>query len=230
MTIQRRSLGDGIVGPEKLSVSQRYKRYFYEPFVQEPFSWTITTDGYGDPTGTTGNVNGIHTGFNNFTWVVLGTQTIVVPAITTDHVYNFGIDQTLADGFELNPSTVVVTNATYQHPLHYKVGTDEAYFRLLFSAEDISGADLHVGFRKVEAYQTAVGTYTDYAAIRVLGDSTSAAGAIAVWKTLDTPVLDLPRGSPRRCPGGTSCPWRCEWRGGAGFCRWAAGENRRPFP
>ena len=193
MTMTRKGLGkgpkvsnpDGPVGPETLSKSLRHKRYFYEPFVKQPFSWTITTDGYGNPTGTTGNVNGIHTGFNNFAWQVKGTQTIVVPSVTTDHAYDFGLDQTLADGFELNPSTVVVTNATYAHPLHYTVGTDEAYFRLLFSAEDVSGADLTVGFRLVEAYQTAVASYDTYAGIRVLGDSSSAAGAITLVNELD---------------------------------------------
>lgn len=182
MTISRKALGDGVVGPEKLSASARHGRYFYEPFTKQPFAWSFV-DGFGNPVGTTARVNGLFTGFNTFSYYILGTQTIVMPVLTTDHTYDFGLDQTLADGFELNPSTPLLgseTNATYANPLALKVGTDDGFIRLLFSAEDVSGLDLAVGFRKVQAYATALATYTDFAVIRVLGDSSSATGAITL--------------------------------------------------
>lgn len=185
MAIVRDSVGAEQIGPEVLSKSFREARYGYEPFAQVPFSWTVTTNGYGDPTGTTGNENAFHTGRNNFVWHVKGTQTIVVPSFTTDGFYDFGLDQTLNDGFELlvGGSTGVTTGGN--NPAHYKMGTDEAFFRLLFSAEDISGADLLVGFRKVAAFTADWNDYTDLAALRVLGDSSSAAGAVSIETILN---------------------------------------------
>ena len=138
MTIRRDNVQNDSVGPEKLVKSFREARYGFEPFAQQPFSFTLT-DGFGDPTGTTGNQNAFNTGYNTFTWFVLGTQTILVPSFTTDGFYDFGLDQTLSDGWELlvNGTTGVTTGGN--QPAHYTMGTDECFVRLVFSVEDVSG-------------------------------------------------------------------------------------------
>lgn len=177
MTVQRRTIGDGVVGPEKLAKSFREARYGFEPFSQQPFSFTLT-DGFGDPTGTTGNQNGFNTGFNNFVWFVKGTQTLLVPVFTTDGFYNFALDQTLNDGWELlvGGNNTVTTGGN--QPAHYTVGTDEFFVRLLFSAENVSGVNLLAGVRKVEAFQADFNDYDELAGLQVLGDSSSAAAVI----------------------------------------------------
>ena len=178
MTIRRDNVQANSVGPEKLVKSFREARYGFEPFAQQPHPFTVTGGDGGAPTGTTGNQNAFNTGYNTFTWFVLGTQTIVAPVFTTDGFYDFSLDQTLSDGWSLlvNGNNTVTTGGN--QPAHYTMGTDEAFVRLVFSAEDVSGVNLLVGFRKVEAFQADFNDYDELAGIQVLGDSSSAAAAI----------------------------------------------------
>ena len=180
----RTSVDQRQVGPETLSDSLRNYRYGFEPFAQQPFSFTLT-DGFGDPTGTAGNQNAFFTGRNTLVWHVLGTQDILVPVFTTDGYYNFGLDQTLADGWELlfGGTEGVTTGGNVS--THYTVGTHDCFFRLRFAAEDISGANLIVGFRKVEAFQADYEDYDELAGIQTLGASGTATGAINIVSILN---------------------------------------------
>ena len=173
------------VGPETLSKSYRERRYGYETFSGLPFCWS-DVDGFGNPVGTAARVNGLNTGQNNWSWFIIGTQTIVVPATTTDGFYDFGLDQTVAEGTELVPGGNPDKATTGGNaPYHYTIGTDACFFRLVFSAEDVSGADVTVGLRRVEAFNATRDDYLDLAALRVLGDSTSAAGDISTETILN---------------------------------------------
>jgi len=184
MPVQRRTVAPGVVGPELLSKSFREGRYGFETFSQQPFSWTVT-DGFGDPTGTTGNQNAFFSGKNTWLWHVRGTQTILVPSLTTDGFYNFALDQTLADGWELLVGGNETVTTGGDIPTHYTMGTDDCFFRLLVNVEDASGLDLYVGLRKVEAFQATIDDYDELAAVRVLGDSSSAAADITLERILN---------------------------------------------
>jgi hypothetical protein len=186
MTIRRDNVQADSVGPEKLVKSFREARYGFEPFSRSPHSWLAvgnggTVSGYADPTGTGGNVIGLDTGYNTFVWTVIGTQgdAKLTPRLTTDGYYDFSLDNTLSDGFELlvGGDSLVTTGGNL--PSHYTMGTDSgAFVRLKFKAINASGVDLVVGFRKVEAHQADFNSYDELAGLQVLGDSSSAAAAI----------------------------------------------------
>ena len=194
MTIRRDNVQADSVGPEKLVKSFREARYGFEPFSRTPFSWLVAGSaggGYADPTGTAGNIIGLNTGHNTFAWRVVGTQTIVAPVLTTDGFYDFSLDQTLAEGFSLivEGNNTVTTGGNA--PAHYTMGTDSGcFFRVLVSAEDISGVDLTIGFRKVEAFQADFNDYDELAGLQILGDSLSAAAAINAVGILNNGATD----------------------------------------
>lgn len=175
MTLQRKTIGNDVVGPEKLTDSVRSHKFWYEPFSQAPIAFSAT--GYDNPTGSDTVVNHLFTGFNMFQWYNIGTQTILIPALTTDGHYDIGFDQTAAEGINLVFGQVYTT-ANAKHPRHYTSGTDEYYARLKFKCEDISGLDMWFGFIKHNAYSATLTGYTDLFGIQVLGDSSSAAGAV----------------------------------------------------
>lgn len=141
------------------------RRYFYEPFNQNPI--VVADIGGGAATGTAGDVNIMWTGYTQFEVFVLGTQTILGPTLTSTGL-NVAYDLTNNDGIELVPGSVLTSS-----PYGFKVGTDSAFFtRLKMKITDVSGADeLYVGFRNAEAGQADLATYTDLALIgNVSGD------------------------------------------------------------
>ncbi len=179
MTMQRKGLGDGIVGSEKIAVSRRKGRYLYEPFNQTPI--VFNADGYSDPSETSALIHQMFTGYNLIQYMGLGDNTgSLVPVVTTDGYLDIGREQAADHGIEL-----LFGSATTAHPRNFTMGTDEPFFRVKFKAEDVSGIDLVVGFRKVQAAAAAFATYTDYVGLRVLGDSSSAAGAITTVTALN---------------------------------------------
>ncbi len=181
MGIRRAQIETNQVDPSRLSPSARRQRFCHEEFMEEPHVYTATDDN-GAPTGTTGNVNICDTGQYRFEYVILGAgQTIVRPVLATDGGYDWGMDQTATEGVEINFASL-----KQGHPRMFKVGTDKSFYaRLRFTMEDASGYDLSFGFRKNQAYQTAVETYTDFALVRVLGDSSSAAAAVTTITNLN---------------------------------------------
>jgi hypothetical protein len=181
MGIVRKGIDLNQVGPERLVSSLRRGRFCHEEFREEPHVYTATDDN-GAPTGTTGNVNICDTGRYRFEYVILGAgQTIVRPVLATDGGYDWGMDQVATEGAEINFASL-----KSGHPRAFVIGTDPSFYaRMRFTEEDASGYDLYFGFRKNEAYQTAVETYTDIALIRALGDSSSAAAAVTTVTNLN---------------------------------------------
>ena len=122
----------------------------------------------GASSGTAGDENMLMFADGNvLEYHILGTQTIVAPAMTTTGL-NIGMDQTADDGVELCP-TILAAGASSG----FTVGTDPAfYFACKLDIADASGTDdLHVGFRKVEAYQANFDDYDEAATIGVVGTS-----------------------------------------------------------
>jgi hypothetical protein len=181
MGIVRNGIEPNQVDPSRQSPTLRRQRFCHEEFMEEPHVYTATDDN-GAPTGTTGNVNICDTGRYRFEYVILGAgQTIVRPVLATDGGYDWGMDQVATEGTEINFASL-----KQGHPRMFKVGTDPSFYaRFRFTMEDASGYDLYFGFRKNEAYQTAIATYTDLALIRVLGDSSSAAAAVSTVTNLN---------------------------------------------
>ena len=164
MTMTRRGIGRGVVGPETRTTSLSKQRYAYDSLGTEPFCW-LRSDSLGAPTGATGDENLVNTGFNVFEYHILGAgQTILVPGFSATG-YDWSFDQTDDEGIEVNFGGIVSSS-----PKSYTIGTDDDFFaRLKFTIADVSGTDdCAFGFRKVEAYQANIDDYADAAFLNVI--------------------------------------------------------------
>lgn len=135
----------------------------YELFRHDPVA---ALKGGAAASGSTGARNLLTFGsMNVFEQHVKGAgQTIVVPVLT-DVGLDIGQDQASTEGIELTQGIT----ARAKHA--YVIGTDGPFFlRAKIKIEDASGCNpLVIGFRKAEAYQTAVASYADYAAVGIIG-------------------------------------------------------------
>ncbi len=138
------------------------RRYTFEEFKERPICALATG---AAASGSTGALNLMVFSENTFEYHIKGAgQTIVAPVLGTAGL-DISLDQTSAEGIE------ITQGITSRGRGVFTVGTDAAFF---FSAKlkvaDASGANpLVIGFRKVEAYQTTVAAYADYAAIGIIG-------------------------------------------------------------
>ena len=183
MTWNRRKYGKDSVGPEALSISRRHHRYCYDNFSKDVIA-SLAGVGYGDPSGTVQTKNLLHTGFHSFPYQQLtasGDATIVAPVLTTDGRLNIGSDQTLGHGVEIVFGDVAGSRC----PRIYTPSTENFFARLKITPSDASGVDIYFGLRVVQAFQAAIATYTDLVALRILGDSTSAAAAMSAVTNLN---------------------------------------------
>jgi len=117
--------------------------------------------GYGAPTGTTGDTNIMLLDGETFEYHIKGTQTILAPVFSADGL-NVGMDQTNNDGVEITQGITARSKAARV------VGTESFFAELTLSVEDVSGTDFcFLGFRKAEAYQAALASYTDFAGLNI---------------------------------------------------------------
>ena len=147
------------------SINRRYwdNRYFFDNFVTAPVVSGVTTP--GAPTGTAGDLNALITGYSQFQWNVIGTQTILAPTLDA---FGLNLVQDAAaagDGLELS------TGVSSLNPFQYTIGTDAAFFlRGQFKVQDASGTNpLIIGFRKLAAFDATLANYTDFASIGIVG-------------------------------------------------------------
>lgn len=137
-------------------------------YIYEDFKYNVITAKYlgGAATGTAGDRNIMQTRMNTFEYRVQGTQTILAPVLTTVGL-DISLDQTDNDGVEYTHGILSRCEVAFT------IGTSAAFsFRVKFKIADVSGTDdCCVGFRKAEAYQTAVDDYDEAAFLNViLGD------------------------------------------------------------
>jgi hypothetical protein len=116
--------------------------------------------------GTTGATNLMST--NNLVWeyhVKGAGQTITTPVLESDGL-EIALDKTDDEGAEY---TLGITSRSR---CAFTIGTHEFYGTMKFKVADVSGTDdCLFGFRKTQAYDADVDTYTDLAAVNViLGD------------------------------------------------------------
>lgn len=163
-----RKLNSQAVNADKITDALRKGKYAYysgdsQPSVSAP-------NGYGDPTGTTGDINrALFPGTFQLRsqYHVKGTQTLLAPLLDVTDGLDVSQDQTDNDGVE-HLFGALGAAGTFA----YVVGTDNPFIRIKFKIADVSGTDdCNVGFRKSEAFQANVDDYADAFWINVnLGD------------------------------------------------------------
>jgi len=173
---QNRNIGLDELDPQRFS-RLKNRRYTLEMFDTPP--WFGASTGNGAATGGTGAINLIHTAKGIYEYVILGAgQTIIVPIWdrTNGKGLQFSQDQTATEGHELSFAPNITTAGQARGKHNYTIGTDKAFFaRLKFTADDVSGFNpFFFGFIRCGAYQTAIGSYTDYAGFKAVGAGTIA--------------------------------------------------------
>jgi hypothetical protein len=133
------------------------------------------------PTGATGTVNLL--GFRNLQMeqFILGAgQTIIAPVMTASGLLVSG-DLTATEGFEYNWGAALSTS---RHT--FTIGTDAAFFlEWEFTVADVAGASPYMcGFRKVEANNATLTSYTDYAMIGL--DAVASLGNVVIKTELNS--------------------------------------------
>jgi len=133
------------------------------------------------PTGATGTVNLL--GFPEMTMeqFVLGAgQTIIAPVMDATGLLVSG-DLTATEGFEYNFGAAL---ATSRHT--YTIGTSAAFFlEWRFTVADVTGAEsIMLGFRKTEANNATLTSYTDYALIGL--DNVTSPGNVVISTELNS--------------------------------------------
>lgn len=169
MSIPTKKLGDGDadqtlygVTARKLSEPYRFGKYVSEEFRSQPS--LSAPNGYGDPTGVTGDKNRclfrnrLHTQYH-----VKGTQTLLGPLLDVDKGLDISQDQTDNDGVE-HIFGCLGTRSSFAYTV-----PDYARIDLTFRIADVSGTDdCAVGFRKNEAFQANIDDYNDGAWLNVI--------------------------------------------------------------
>lgn len=149
---------DGRLTQRKLN-----RRHMFETFQHRPIATAV--NGAGAAVGTTGSTNlMLASPENQFEYHIKGTQTILSPALGT---YGLDISMDIAvadDGVELSCG---ITNLS---KMAFTVGTDKAFYaRLKAIIPDVSGSDdFNFGFRRTQAYQTGMSSYTDFAVLSMI--------------------------------------------------------------
>lgn len=165
-----RNIGDGSIDPWALSSKARKYSYCTYPS-QGAF---VPAAGHGSPAGATGSLNyGVIPievgGVLPVAYHIKGAgQTIVAPTYSLSGL-NWALDQADDEGVEIifGGNTVLGKHA-------FTIGTNPKgaagfFMRLTVTIGDVSGTDqFQIGFRKVQAEQTAMASYTDYATIGIL--------------------------------------------------------------
>lgn len=169
--VQTRAIGPGAIEFGKLS--SRLRRHTFDRFDVRPI-FTAGV-GHGAPTGAAGNINIVDTGRGRYEHIVIGTQTLVAPAVwdaTNGNGYDIAQDLTATDGAEWDFGSNIVTAGGSRGRHNYVIGTDPAFFaRLKIKVTDASGFNPFLfGFRRVQAHQTTFTNYTDYAVFELQSD------------------------------------------------------------
>jgi hypothetical protein len=105
----------------------------------------------------------------------IGTQvsTYPLPALSTNGLDLAIGNQTSAEGAEF-----CFGGNHARGQLAFTAGTDACFLKTSIKVADVSGVDLWVGFRKVQAFDAAVATYTDFASVLYDGTASTAAGVV----------------------------------------------------
>jgi len=144
-------------------INRRYwdNKYWFDNFQVNPVTAAV---GGGAATGTAGDNNVLYSAVGQYEWFVIGTQTILAPKLDTFGL-NLVQDNTAGDGIEL------CMGQTALSPMAFTIGSSAAFFlQANFQVQDVSGANpLFIGFRKVQAFNATLSSYTDFVSIGIVG-------------------------------------------------------------
>lgn len=197
--MRRKSFGLDVVGPEAHTRSVRKHRYWYEPFAVKPLCFDAEAAiADGAPSVSVLHQNAVFTGYHTLLFTPLATAAdsdavIISPVQGSEGGYNWGGDQVLGDGYEINFGGLLT-----DHPRVYLTGSQAPehgfYMRGRVSVEDVSGLSLFFGFRggaTIQAVQAALESYTDVFGISALGDSASAGAPVSISHCLTGDASDV---------------------------------------
>ncbi len=155
----------GAVNPTKLSDGLLNHTYALCPMNAQPS--LSAPNGYGDPTGTTGDTNRAAFSWCNLMaqYHVKGTQTLLGPLLdTTGKGLDISQDQTDNDGVEY-VFGALNTRGAFTHTVS---SATNACLRVTARIADVSGTDdFDIGWRKNEAFQANVDDYDEAAWVNV---------------------------------------------------------------
>ena len=158
------------------SINRRYwdNDYWFDNFTVNPVTAKV---GGGAATGTAGDLNVLYTAFGQYEYNVIGTQTILAPSLDTFGL-NLVQDNTAGDGIELSMGQTAIS------PMAFTINEEAAFFlQAVFQVQDVSGCNpLLIGFRKAQAFNATLSSYTDFASIGIVGT----AGHVQLQTQLNT--------------------------------------------
>ena len=135
----------------------------FDNFAYNPVSAQVAG---GAASGTAGHTNVMNTKKNSFEYFVLGTQTVLAPSLdSAGFGMNFTMTNTSNQGLEMTLGVLASS------PASFLIGTSAAFFiRANFTVTTTGNVNpLLIGFRKAQAYNATLSTYTDFAAIGIVG-------------------------------------------------------------
>jgi hypothetical protein len=202
-----RSNGNQSITPPKLHPNNR--KYGLDRFDRQVLAYTIGANAAAFSSGSTGAINYLQSGPFCHQYFVLGAgQTITAPVIdlTTNLGLNITQDAIATEGASWlfgGPTSGVTTSTDVnaRRPLNAFIAqVDKAFFmRVKFISADASGFNpLAFGFRRAQADQTALGSFTDYACLKGVANGTVAdistetrlnSGSVAT--TLTSPLVTV---------------------------------------
>lgn len=158
------------------------RRYSYCDFRHNPVTAKIAG---GAATGSAGDENVMILPDGAFEYHILGTQTILAPALTATGL-DVSMDQTDNDGVEIGHGILS------RNPFAFTVGTDGAFqFSVKLKIADVSGTDdCAVGFRKAEAYQANIDDYDEMACLNVISGDIKIETILNAAATVTTDTTD----------------------------------------
>lgn len=148
-------------------------RYFFDSFMQDPVCFVKGTT-LTEPAGTSLQAQMFFTGRYWFEYAYAGDVTdAFVPVLASEGGYNWLFTDVLGSGVEINFGGIINGN-----PRNHIPSQEDWFFRALLIADDASGLDAFVGFRKSAAYAATLTEYSDIVGVRILGASGSSDAAI----------------------------------------------------
>lgn len=158
-------INGGAINPTKLSDGLRNHTYVNCPMNAQPS--LSAPNGYGDPTGTTGDINRAMFGWCGLSaqYHVKGTQTLLGPLLdSTGKGLDISQDQTDNDGVEY-VFGALNTRGAFTHTVS---SSTNVCLRVTARIADVSGTDdFDIGWRKNEAFQANVDDYDEAAWVNV---------------------------------------------------------------
>ena len=177
----RRPADARVIGPENLTASLQKERYCFETFMMEPLCYkkgTLTAPG-----GTSLDAVVLDTGRYRFEFAFLGDFTdTLVPSLASEGGYDFGV---LATAVAAQGAEVLFGGLKDGHPRNFIPANEDWFARVLLITSNASGIDAFFGFRKVAAYALTLTEYTDFAGLRILGNSASTDAVYTVVTVLN---------------------------------------------